>query len=184
MISESQLKQTGSDTQLKSLFTDQLQELYWSEKKLAKIFIKMQEAALNQDLALAFLRQHEQTREQITRIENIFQSISEEPHKSKSPVMAGILSEVKLVIDDMDEKSHISDVALIMVAQQAKHFEIASYGCLAELARTMGLEEASSKLSQNLQEEKQADTLLTLMAVRDINLKASGEPESSIQHRI
>jgi ferritin-like metal-binding protein YciE len=166
-----------ADSKLKDLFLSQLQELYWAEKKLAKVLNKMQEAAYTPELKDTFARHEEQTKGQISRLEKVFNSLEEEPTKSKSPAMAGIIAEVEEIIDDIEEKSCARDVALILVAQKAKHFEIASYGGLAEVAGTMDKGDIREILRQTLQEEKQTDTLLTLIAESGINQKASQEPE-------
>jgi len=172
MASEHTATRSTRDTQLKELFTEQLQELYWSERKLARSLLRMQKAALHPHLAEAFQRQHEQTRQHQSQLEAVFDLIGETIRKAKSPAMAGILAEAALVMEEREEKSDVTDVALIMVAQMAKHYEIASYGTLAELARTMDYQEVSNVLHEILQQKKQADTLLTLMAVSDINRHA------------
>ena len=64
-----------------------------------------------------------------------------------------------------------------MAAQKVEHYEIATYGGLAQLARTLGLEDAAKLLNTTLDEEKQTDLTLTQLAENDINYEASGESE-------
>ena len=56
-----------------------------------------------------------------------------------------------------------------------EHYEIATYGCLAQLATTLGLNEVAEILAQTLGEEKEADETLTAIAENDINYEAAEE---------
>ena len=66
---------------------------------------------------------------------------------------------------------------MILAAQKVEHYEIATYGGLAQLASTLGLTEAADLLNETLAEEKEADSTLTAIAENDINYEASGEEE-------
>jgi len=56
-----------------------------------------------------------------------------------------------------------------------EHYEIATYGTLVQLAKTMGNEEVADILAQTLEEEKQADKLLSQIAENNINWEAEEE---------
>jgi ferritin-like metal-binding protein YciE len=58
-----------------------------------------------------------------------------------------------------------------------EHYEIATYGGLAQLAKTMGLDEVKQLLGQTLEEEKEADETLTSIAETEINMQAEEEGE-------
>jgi ferritin-like metal-binding protein YciE len=92
--------------------------------------------------------------------------------------MAGILEEGEDIIDETDEGSAQRDVGIIFAAQKAEHYEIATYGGLAQLAKTLGYMDAKSILGETLQEEIQADEILTQIAESSVNYKASTEPVS------
>ena len=66
-----------------------------------------------------------------------------------------------------------------MAAQKVEHYEIASYGGLAQLATTLGLDEVAGLLNETLEEEKEADTMLTGIAENDVNYSAAEEGESN-----
>ncbi len=171
----------AANTKLNELFNEQLEELYWIERKLSKLLGKMNAIALTKELKDAFTRHQDQTHEHVMRLEKVFYSIQMEPKKSKSSAMAGIIAEAEEIIEETEEDSCGKDVALILVAQKAKHYEIACYGGLAQLAETMGYVAAKTLLRQTLEEEKQTDTLLTLIAESGINQKASQEVPN-LQH--
>jgi ferritin-like metal-binding protein YciE len=83
----------------------------------------------------------------------------------------------KQAIEDTDEGTATRDAALIIAAQKVEHYEIASYGSLVQLAKTIGLNEAVDLLQQTLDEEKETDVLLTELAVSSVNINAENEPE-------
>jgi ferritin-like metal-binding protein YciE len=65
------------------------------------------------------------------------------------------------------------DAALAAAAQAVEHYEIARYGALKTWAAELGMEEATQLLGETLDEEKDADRLLTQLATRNINKKAA-----------
>ena len=58
-------------------------------------------------------------------------------------------------------------------AQKVEHYEIASYGTIAALAKQLGYNDALPLLLETLEEEKKTDQLLTEIAER-INAEGSG----------
>jgi ferritin-like metal-binding protein YciE len=65
-----------------------------------------------------------------------------------------------------------------MSAQKVEHYEIAAYGSLTQLAKTIGLDEVADILAQTLAEEKDTDVLLTQIAESHINYEAAIERSS------
>ena len=62
----------STDSKLKEFFIDQLQDIYWAEKKLVKTLPKLEDAATSQELKNAFSSHLEQTKEHVSRLENVF----------------------------------------------------------------------------------------------------------------
>jgi ferritin-like metal-binding protein YciE len=170
---------TATNSKLHEFFVDQLQDIYWAEKKLVKTLPKLEEAATSQQLKDAFHNHWEQTQLHVTRLENVFSLIREEAYATKCHAMAGIVDEGSDIIDDTDEGSAQRDVGLIFAGQKADHYEIATYGGLVQLAKTLGYNEAATEMSKTLEEEKEADLLLTQIAERHVNYKASLEPREA-----
>jgi ferritin-like metal-binding protein YciE len=164
-----------NDSKLRDLFVEQLQDLYWAEKKLLKALEKMSDKASSPRLKEAFDTHREQTKGHVNRLEAVFSSIDEPADTTKCPAMAGIIEEANDLIDDTDAHSSQRDAGLVIAAQKAEHYEIASYGSLAQLAEVMGFMEAKDLLGQTLQEEKAADVLLTEIARSGINYSAAAE---------
>jgi len=79
------------------------------------------------------------------------------------------------IVESTDEGTATRDVGIILASQKIEHYEIATYGGLTQLAKTLGLDEVAEILAATLGEEKTADELLTEIAENDVNYKASEE---------
>jgi ferritin-like metal-binding protein YciE len=169
---------TAKNSKLQQFFVDQLQDIYWAEQKLVKTLPKMAEASHSEELRLAFEGHLQETENHVSRLEKVFQNIGEEAKTKKCQAMAGIVDEGEDIIDDTEDHTAQRDVGLIFAGQKAEHYEIATYGGLVQLARTLGYPEAASELAATLEEEKKADVKLTGIAERSANLEASRELQS------
>jgi Uncharacterized protein conserved in bacteria len=165
------------NTKLHEFFVQQLQDIYWAEKKLLKVLPKLTKASTSATLKQAFNDHLDQTMTHVTRLESIFNMLGEDANALKCPAMVGIAEEAEDIIDETDRGSAQRDVGLIFAAQKVEHYEIATYGGLAQLARTMGHAEAANLLEQTLAEEKVADALLTRIAETEANVKAVEEKQ-------
>lgn len=162
---------------LKEFFIEELKDIYWAEKKLVSSLPKLQKAACTDALKTAIGEHLEETRGHVTRLEDIFEQLGKKAQAKKCEAMEGIIEESRTVIEDTEEGTATRDVALIMAAQKAEHYEIATYGGLRQLAITLGLDDIADTLNSTLEEEKKADDLLTDIAENDINYQAAGEGE-------
>lgn len=165
------------DSLLKKYFIESLQDIYYAEKAITKSLPKMTKAATSDELKTAFEDHLAVTEEQITRLEQVFESIGEKAKGKKCEAIEGLIKESESIIEDTDEGTATRDVGLIMAGQKVEHYEIATYGGLAQLAQTLGFEEAAELLEETLAEEKETDELLTGIAENDINYQASEESE-------
>jgi len=85
--------------------------------------------------------------------------------------MQGLIEEgEKIMSEEMNPE--VLDAAIIASAQKIEHYEICGYGTAKAFALELNLSEAVRLLDQTLQEEYEADTLLTQMAVSRLNKKA------------
>jgi ferritin-like metal-binding protein YciE len=165
---------TGN-TQLEKLFTDSLKDIYWAEKHLTKALPKMQKAATTGELKTAIEEHIAQTQEQVTRLEQVFELFGKKAQAKKCDAMEGLIKEGESVVEETEAGSMTRDAGIIMAAQKVEHYEIATYGTLVQLAKTMGNEEAADLLQQTLDEEKETDKGLTEIAEGCINWEAEKE---------
>lgn len=164
-------------TLLHELFVDELRDIYWAEKHLTKALPKMAKAATSEDLRSAFQNHLTQTEGQIGRVEQVFQLLGLPARAKKCEAMEGLVQEAQQGIEDTPKGSSVRDAALIICGQKVEHYEIAAYGSLVQLAKTMGQTEVANVLAQTLEEEKETDQLLTELAVSGINITAEQESE-------
>jgi ferritin-like metal-binding protein YciE len=156
---------------LDDLFLDELKDIYNAEKQLTKALPKMAKSATSPELKTAFEEHLEQTKGQIERLEQVFQSIDKKALGKTCKAMQGLLEEGEELMEQ-DAEASVKDAALISAAQKVEHYEIGSYGTLATYAKLLGYTEALSLLKETLNEEKQTDTKLTKIAEKKINIRA------------
>jgi len=153
---------------LHDAFIDELRDTYDAEKQILKALPKMVKAAASEDLRAAFEEHLEETREQVSRLEQVFASIGEKARGKHCDGMAGIIEEGKSVMEeDFDDVT--MDACLVASAQRVEHYEMAAYGTLVAWAQAMGHNDAAELLEQTLEEEKAADQKLTELAEGGIN---------------
>jgi ferritin-like metal-binding protein YciE len=165
------------NTQLEKYFIDALKDIYWAEKHLTKALPKMKKAATTEELQQAIDHHIDQTKEQIARLEEVFQLMGKKAQAKKCDAMEGLVKEGESIIEETEDGSMTRDVGIIMAAQKVEHYEIATYGGLVQLAITMGNQEVADILSETLEEEKQTDLDLSAIAEENINWQAEQEGE-------
>ena len=164
-----------TESALNELFLDELKDIYWAEKHLAKALPKMAKAATSDELRTAIQNHLAETENHITRVEQAFESIDEKAVAVKCEAMAGLIKEGDEIVEETEKGTLTRDAGIISAAQKIEHYEIASYGTLKTLASVLGYNEAAEILDATLQEEKNADSLLTQIAEAGINQSAKGE---------
>lgn len=167
----------AGDSMLREFFIEELKDIYYAEKHIAKTLPKMKKAATSPQLQQAFEDHKAMTLEQVVRLERVFELLGEKPKSKKCEAIEGITKEGESIIEDTEAGSATRDVGLIFAAQKVEHYEISTYGGLAQLALTLGEKEAAGLLQQTLEEEKQTDVLLTGIAENSVNYQAAKEEE-------
>ena len=150
---------------LRDLYVHELKDLYSAEKQITRALPKMIKAATNDELRSAFEEHLEVTREQISRLEQIFESLDESTRGPKCKGMEGLLEEGQELMEE-DAEPHVCDAALIVAAQKVEHYEMAGYGSVRTFARLLGDQQGARLLEQTLKEEEQTDRRLTDLAMR------------------
>lgn len=153
------------------LFVQELRDIYHAEKQLVKALPKMAKAASATNLRQAFEQHLEQTRNQVQRLEQVFDQLDVRVRGRTCEAMEGLIEEAKEIMDEVKQPA-VLDAALIAAAQKVEHYEIATYGSLVTYAESLGNKQAAELLAQTLAEEKQTDEKLTQLAVSEVNQKA------------
>jgi ferritin-like metal-binding protein YciE len=165
-------RDAARNSKLQALFVDQLQDIYWAEQSLVNTLPKMEEAAHSRELKQAFNSHLQETKNHVSRLKKVFQQIGLPATAKKCPAMAGIVEEGEEIIDETEEGTAQRDMGLIFAGQKAEHYEIATYGGLVQLARTLGYTDAAEILGVTLAEEKKADNALTRIASDETRIAA------------
>lgn len=150
----------------------QLRDLYSAEDQLISALPKMAAAAHSSDLKSAFETHLRETRQQKTRLEQAFRMLGCEPKSESCDAMEGLIEEGQEIID-MDGDPEVKDAALIAAAQRVEHYEIAGYGCARTFARRLGRNDVANLLQETLDEEGNADKILTDIAETWVNAQAA-----------
>jgi ferritin-like metal-binding protein YciE len=153
-------------------FIDELRDTYDAEKQLVKALPKMAKAAHSPDLRAAFEAHLQETRAQIERLEQVFETLDEKVRGKHCEGIAGIIEEGQKVMEEEFDEATM-DAVLIAGGQRAEHYEMAAYGTLVAWARAMGHTEAADLLQETLDEEKAADEKLSSLAEGGINQEAA-----------
>jgi ferritin-like metal-binding protein YciE len=157
---------------LENLLVLQLEDLYSAEDQLIEALPKMADAASSPELKSAFETHLEETRHQKRRIEEVFRMLGKEPKMETCEAMKGLIAEGSEIID-LEGEPDVKDAALIAAAQRVEHYEIAGYGCVRAFARRLGRQNVAQLLQQTLDEEANADKILSHIAETSVNVEAS-----------
>src|SRR6187397_1818993 len=166
---------SNGKSQLEKLFTDSSKDIYWAEKHLTKTLPKMKKKATTDELKSAIEEHLAQTEEHVSRLEQVFEIFGNKAQAKKCDAMEGLTKEGDSIIEGTENNTMTRDAGIIMAAQKVEHYEIATYGSLVQLAKTLGKNDAAEILHQTLEEEKQADEKLTEIAEWNVNQAAAQE---------
>jgi ferritin-like metal-binding protein YciE len=161
----------GMNNELHELFLEELADIYSAEQQLTKALPKMAKAAESEELRQAFEEHLEQTEEQISRLDQVFESLGEKMKRKTCKAMQGLIEEGTEVMQEQKGSPAI-DAALIASAQKVEHYEIATYGTLCTWAEQMGHHDALDLLKQSIEEEETTDERLTELAESIANERA------------
>ena len=157
-------------TGLRDLFVDELKDIYWAEKALTKAIPKMIKNATSPELVDALTSHLEETKNQVTKLEEVFSAIGEKAVAKKCEAMDGLTKEAEDIMESTVQ-GVVRDAGIISAGQKVEHYEIATYGTLVSFAKTLGENEAASILEEILNEEKSADEKLSEIS-DSINIEA------------
>jgi ferritin-like metal-binding protein YciE len=148
---------------LNDAFYETLKDVYYAEKASVRALKKAAKAAKAEELKKAFQLHQEESAEQVTRLEQVFEIIGKAPRAKTCEAMQGLTSEMDEDLEDFGG-TEAADAVLIGCAQALEHYEIARYGMLKTWATQLGYDDAAKLLDQTLQEEKKTDELLNQIA--------------------
>jgi ferritin-like metal-binding protein YciE len=157
---------------MNDLFLHTLRDIYYAEKQILKALPEMIEKSSDAQLKQGFQSHLGETKNHVTRVEQVFRMLQKEPSGVDCPAIDGIIDEAEDVAGEVDNRS-VMDAALIAAAQAVEHYEMTRYGSLIAWAKQLGRNDCATLLQQNLDEEKAADKKLTAIAESKVNRMAA-----------
>jgi ferritin-like metal-binding protein YciE len=173
------------------LLVHQLNNLYSTEQQQMQFFPSVIEKAQHKSLKNALKHHLELSNEQVGRLDKIIDLINAKisaAKKSSSGTididavqldkqfackgMQGLMNEANELFSQPLGK-HVNDAAIISAVQKIEHYEICTYGTAVAYAGQLHLRNVENLLNESLQEEYDADDLLTALATSALNKEAT-----------
>ena len=176
---------------LKDLLKHELEDLYSAEEQIIEALPAMINNSGERLLKNSLNDHLKVTKKQLARLDKIKKMLGKEEKEDPGMfaklfsgeedsheciAMKGIIDEGKKVMGE-DMEPEVMDAAIIACAQKVEHYEICGYGTAKAYALHLGFREVAALIDETLQEEYDADDLLTQLAVGKVNLEAGGEEE-------
>ena len=137
--------------------------MYSLEAQLIEALPLIIEKTTNPELKRAFTLHLEESRRHAEILYQICEALEVNPEGKFCVGIEGILEEGTEMLT-ANPHSPVLDLALIGIVQKIEHYEIASYGTVANYAQEMGHTDTHALLVQTLTDEKLTDEKLTDMA--------------------
>ena len=170
---------------LRDLLKHEIEDLQSVEDQIIEALPKMIDKANNPDLKKALTEHLNVTQQHKTRLEKVMGELGQKEENSKGKKkgilgglfgggkqeckgMKGIIEEGEKIMN-ADISPEALDAAIIASAQKVEHYEICGYGTARTFAQELGLDQVTRQLEQTLNEEYEADDLLTSLAVLGLN---------------
>jgi ferritin-like metal-binding protein YciE len=164
-------------------FLHGLNDIMDGEKQLVEALGKNAESASNPQLKKAFEQHKAQTEKQVERLQQVFESLGEEPESDvECKGIKGLVEEGEEFKSE-DPSPDIADIEAAVGASKIERYEIAEYEALIRLARMMKHTEATRLLQQNLKEEqatlRKIEALGKKLKPEDMGMEEMEEQEES-----
>ncbi len=171
---------------LKDLLKHEILDLYSAEEQIIEGLPKMIEKATDPQLKEALSLHLEVTKRHKERLDNIKATFIEDKEEQDNGFFSnlfggtnsvkckgteGLIKEAENLMGE-NMTSQAMDAAIIGAAQKIEHYEIAGYGTARAYAAELNLEFIASQLEETLDEEYEADDLLTDLAMGQVNIDA------------
>ncbi|WP_372634436.1 ferritin-like domain-containing protein [Fodinibius sp.] len=153
---------------LYDLMLEQLRDLYDGERQQLDYLRKAEEQTNSFELDEIIQMHRRETKNQLERIEEVFDILNEEPSGESCDGIKGIIEEA-LKLNDRCKNPEVRDAALVTAIQHINHYEIAGYGTAIAYAKAHEQHDIAERLLDTLREEKRADMGLSDLAQDRIN---------------
>ncbi len=136
------------------LFLHELSDMLDAERNILEALEEQANESSRPELQKAFESHRQQTEKQVQRLEQVFESLEEEPEETECKGIQGLIAEHDSFKEE-DPSEDLVDIFNAGAACKVEHYEIAAYTALINMAQQMGHTKAVKLLNQNLKEEQQ-----------------------------
>jgi len=173
---------------LRTVLVEELHDLLSAETQIVVALPKMVKAAQATNLKDAFETHLEQTKNHVERIKQALQALGETANSKVCKGMKGILDEGKEAIKRTKQFDEFAaDITLIAAAHKVEHYEIGAYSTAKTIAARLDEIKVGTLLSETLDEEKAADTMLTTISrplLKQATVEEVAEPSELLTDEI
>jgi ferritin-like metal-binding protein YciE len=148
---------------LRKLYVDQIQHLHSAETQITEALPEVVEAASDPGLKRALQTHLQETREQVSHLQNILDHTAGKPESKRSKAMAALIDEGNDLITDA-KNERVRDAAIITAWMKIERYEIAAYETVRDFAKIIGETNQAGLHEHSLEEERKADNALTSIA--------------------
>ncbi|HEX8279028.1 MAG TPA: DUF892 family protein [Segetibacter sp.] len=175
---------------LEDLFIHYIQNLYSSEEQLLEVMPAIIEKVNHRSLKNALQHHLDVSKEHKARLEKIPAILSEKKKRGagetkgeknfslqpgqKCKGMTGLVEEASELLS-LDIDTDVTDAVISGCVQKIEHYEVCTYGTALAYANQLHLYKAEQLLRETLDEEYDADDLLTALATAALNKEAVPE---------
>lgn len=157
---------------LKSLYIEELQDLWSANDQMKAVVKKMADAASDSTLADRFRRSATGIEKHTDLLKSLLQEAGGENKKDHCKGMEGLVAEVKKHALEAGLEGALLDVSLIAQYQRMCHYGLAGFGTTKAFAEALGFDDAASKLAEAVGQIYESDEYMSDLAERSKNLEA------------
>lgn len=150
-------------TTLEDLLIHQLRDLHSAETQIQRALDEWTQHAQSEALEDALADRLMRANRNITRIQQLANTLGAESSKARCAGMEGLITEGNEVLDQVDS-GPVGDAALIAAARRIEQYSIAGYGTARLYAQQLGREQATQILQRRIDESNQLDDRLVQLA--------------------
>jgi ferritin-like metal-binding protein YciE len=163
---------------LQEIFVVELRQLYGTESEQTSLLPQLAESAADPELQRALEKHLETTKQQIGRLDRIFQLMGEEAEADVPEAVRGLITDIedRTALDADDE---VIDLAIIAGARKMEVLEAASYESLRAMAEALELKEVARLLDETIREEAQSER--NFQKIERPILKRAAEAEDDVE---
>jgi len=150
-------------TTARELFVHELEDMVSAEHIIVKMLPELRKEAQDPEAKAAFQEHEAETKQQIKRLQQVFDLLGEKPEQSTCYATEGLKQEHEALHEE-EPTPEVLAMGGLLGAAKTEYYEIASYAALVQMAKDLGEKEVAALLQQTLTEEEAMSKRVTALA--------------------